>query len=94
MTHRKKSIVRFSFHTLLLYRDKSSGIYVADSLKLCAQLFGTQLLRATRKSFEGLKRFPYLFFKWSREEDPDPYKFVIAKAIRIDRTFIFNMVLH
>jgi len=49
-----------------------------------------QLIRATRKSFEGSKQFLILFFKQNREEYPDSHKYVAAKGTRMHRTFVHN----
>jgi len=47
---------------------------------------GTQLLRATRKLFEGF----ILVYQMSREENPDSQKYAVANGARIDNTFVVN----
>jgi len=42
---------------------------------------GTHSLRITRKLFEVFKRFPYVFFKAFKEENPHFHKHVVAKTL-------------
>ena len=90
--NRKHSVVLLNFHTLLLIRNKSSDFFVATSLKLSAHSLAHNYSEAEPRAIEEFKLFRYLFFRWSKQENPDQHKYVVAKDTRIDEAFVLNFL--
>ena len=84
--NRKHSVTLFNLHTLLLIRNKSSDLLLL--LRNYSLIPWHTITQRRAQVVRGCKRFWYLCFKTSREENQDSHKYAIAKGTRIDWSFV------